>query len=163
MARHLARQTEASLLAGAVQAWIANLVPEASALPVFPQPPSSADAFGLTEAPRGALGHWLSIRDSRISHYGIVAPTTWNASPRDESGLAGPLERALEGVAVADVSDPIEAVRIAVCGSLSRPASVTLWMTDPSKQACVNNDKTMCDRQIRSPRPMPTTPATRRW
>jgi Ni,Fe-hydrogenase I large subunit len=112
MARHLARQSEASVLAAALETWLAQLQPGVSALPVFPQVPPVAAGVGLTEAPRGALGHWLSIEASLVRDYGVVSPTTWNASPRDEQGIAGPIERALEGITLADPSDPIEAVRV---------------------------------------------------
>jgi Ni,Fe-hydrogenase I large subunit len=47
-----------------------------------------------------------------VGHYGVVSPTTWNASPRDEQGVAGPIEHALEGVQLVDPSDPIEALRV---------------------------------------------------
>jgi hydrogenase large subunit len=112
MARHLARQSEASLLAAWIESWLGQLQPGVSALPVFPQVPTVAVGVGLTEGPRGTLGHWLDIDASLVSHYGIVAPTTWNASPRDDQGIAGPIERALEGIAMADASDPIEALRV---------------------------------------------------
>lgn len=60
------------------------------------------DGFGvgLTEAARGALGHWLEVRDGRLANYQIVAPTSWNFSPRDASGQPGALEAALEGAPV---------------------------------------------------------------
>jgi hydrogenase large subunit len=112
MARHRARQTEASLLAASLRTWLAQLSPGASALAGWPDVPAGGAGAGLTEAPRGALGHWMTIERSRVSHYGVVSPTTWNASPRDDSGSAGPLERALQGVALADAADPIEAVRV---------------------------------------------------
>ncbi len=112
MARHRARQGEASLLAASVAAWIAQLQPSRTALPSFPIVPVSGAGAGLTEGPRGALGHWLSIEQARVSHYAVVAPTTWNASPRDEQARAGPMERALQGVCLADPSDPIEAIRV---------------------------------------------------
>ena len=112
MARHLARQSEASLLAAWIGTWLAELQPGVSALPAFPQIPTVATGVGLTEGPRGALGHWLDINAALVSHYGIVSPTTWNASPRDDQGIAGPIERALEGIALADPSDPIEVLRV---------------------------------------------------
>lgn len=55
---------------------------------------------GLVEAARGALGHWVRIENGRIATYQIVAPTTWNFSPRDASGQPGPLEAALAGAPV---------------------------------------------------------------
>ena len=62
--------------------------------------PDEASGIGLTEAARGSLGHWLRIEKGRIANYQIVAPTTWNFSPRDASGAPGPLEQALEGAPV---------------------------------------------------------------
>jgi hydrogenase large subunit len=67
---------------------------------------------GLFEAPRGALGHWLTIANGVIERYQVISPTTWNGSPRDEQAQAGPLEKALEGVTVKDKDDPIEVLRI---------------------------------------------------
>ncbi|PWR24063.1 HupV protein [Zavarzinia compransoris] len=64
--------------------------------------PDSGRAMGLTEAARGALGHWLRVEGGRIAAYQIIAPTTWNFSPRDSDGVPGPLEAALVGAPVAD-------------------------------------------------------------
>jgi len=60
-------------------------------------PPRDGAGAGLTEAARGALGHWVTLRKGVIERYQIVAPTTWNFSPRDADGRPGPLERALVG------------------------------------------------------------------
>lgn len=65
---------------------------------------------GLVEAARGALGHWLRIEKGRIASYQIVAPTTWNFSPRDQAGVPGALEAALVGAPV----QPGEATPISV-------------------------------------------------
>ncbi|WP_018412518.1 nickel-dependent hydrogenase large subunit [Methyloversatilis thermotolerans] len=62
--------------------------------------PDEGVAAGLGEAARGSLGHWLSVRERRIANYQIVAPTTWNFSPRDAAGRPGALEAALEGAPV---------------------------------------------------------------
>jgi hydrogenase large subunit len=64
--------------------------------------------WGATEAIRGALSHWIEIRDGRISNYQIVAPTTWNVGPRAGSGELGPIEAALIGAPIANVHDPVE-------------------------------------------------------
>ncbi|PHJ36724.1 hypothetical protein P378_20665 [Desulforamulus profundi] len=56
--------------------------------------PKEADGVGLTDAPRGQLGHWLRIEKGRIANYEIITPTAWNFSPRDESGHLGPVEEA---------------------------------------------------------------------
>ena len=57
--------------------------------------PDDAQGAGLVEAARGSLGHWLRIENGRIENYQIIAPTTWNFSPRDSQGIPGALERAL--------------------------------------------------------------------
>jgi Ni,Fe-hydrogenase I large subunit len=63
--------------------------------------PDEGRAVGLNEAARGSLLHALAVREGRIAHYQIVAPTTWNFSPRDAEGTPGPLEAALAGTPVA--------------------------------------------------------------
>jgi hydrogenase large subunit len=111
-ARHLARVDEARLLVARLVEWIDALEIGVSACPTFPRPPSSGTGVGLVEAPRGALGHWLSVENSTISRYQVISPTTWNGSPRDEEAQPGPLEKALEGTSVSDLEDPIEVMRI---------------------------------------------------
>jgi hydrogenase large subunit len=68
--------------------------------------------MGLTEAPRGAVGHWISIKDQKIDNYQVVAATIWNASPRDDKGLLGPIEQALIGTPVKDIKNPFNVVRV---------------------------------------------------
>ena len=53
--------------------------------------------FGLIQAHRGALGHWVTLEDGKIAEYQVITPTAWNASPRDKNGTKGPWEEALEG------------------------------------------------------------------
>ena len=66
---------------------------------------------GFHEAPRGALGHWVHIRDGTIENYQCVVPSTWNAGPRDASGHPGPYEAALIGTPVAKTDQPLEILR----------------------------------------------------
>ena len=73
--------------------------------------PASAAGWGWTEAPRGALGHWVNIQNGKIANYQMVVPTTWNGSPRDASGQRGPFESALIGTPVADPARPLEILR----------------------------------------------------
>ncbi|MGL4473313.1 MAG: nickel-dependent hydrogenase large subunit, partial [Shewanella sp.] len=35
--------------------------------------------FGMIEAPRGLLSHWIRIKDGLVENYQAVVPTTWNA------------------------------------------------------------------------------------
>ncbi|MCU0910064.1 MAG: nickel-dependent hydrogenase large subunit [Rhodobacteraceae bacterium] len=82
-----------------MEAWVADLAPGASFMAQGAVPRDGVGA-GLVEAARGSLGHWMRIRNGRIATYQIIAPTTWNFSPRDAAGVPGPLEAALEGTPV---------------------------------------------------------------
>jgi hydrogenase large subunit len=73
--------------------------------------PAEASGFGWHEAPRGALGHWIKIKDQKILNYQAVVPSTWNASPRDTKGLRGPYEAALVGTPLAKPDQPLEILR----------------------------------------------------
>ncbi len=73
--------------------------------------PAEAEGWGFHEAPRGALGHWIKIKDKKIENYQAVVPSTWNAGPRDAQGQAGPYEASLEGTPVADPEQPLELLR----------------------------------------------------
>ena len=69
---------------------------------------AAARTVGFTEAPRGALAHWIVIDDRRISNYQAVVPSTWNAGPRDAAGIDGPYEAALRGQSLHDPKQPLE-------------------------------------------------------
>ncbi|HEY7368448.1 MAG TPA: nickel-dependent hydrogenase large subunit [Thermoanaerobaculia bacterium] len=73
--------------------------------------PRECSGAGFHEAPRGALGHWVHIKDGVIANYQCVVPSTWNAGPRDAAGMRGPYEQALLGTPVADPEKPIEILR----------------------------------------------------
>lgn len=73
--------------------------------------PKVAEGVGFTEAPRGALGHWLRIEDTRIASYQAIVPTTWNGGPRDPSGNIGAFEAALMDTPVAVAEQPLEILR----------------------------------------------------
>jgi hydrogenase large subunit len=73
--------------------------------------PSSVKGVGFTEAPRGALGHWLKIENGKIANYQCVVPTTWNGSPRDEQGNIGAFEAALMNTKVERPDEPVEILR----------------------------------------------------
>jgi hydrogenase large subunit len=73
--------------------------------------PAQASGWGATEAPRGALGHWVSIANGKISNYQCVVASTWNGSPRDAAGVRGPWEEALVGTPVVDPTRPLEILR----------------------------------------------------
>ena len=70
--------------------------------------PKTAKGFGMVEAPRGSLSHFIVIEDKKIANYQLVVPTTWNASPRDPEGKRSAYEEALMGTPVADPKLPLE-------------------------------------------------------
>jgi len=73
--------------------------------------PSEVKGVGFTEAPRGALGHWIRIKDGKIDNYQCVVPTTWNGSPRDNQGNIGAFEASLMNTKVERAEEPVEILR----------------------------------------------------
>jgi Ni,Fe-hydrogenase I large subunit len=118
--RIVARATEASLIVARLAGWLSDLRDGLAAGDfaladlTLSDPstwPGDAEGFALGESARGAVGHWVRIRDGRIAGYQIVDATTWNASPRDNKGRRGALEEALVGTSVVDAGQPIELLR----------------------------------------------------
>ena len=104
-ARIVARMVEVATILPEMENWARALQPgEAFCLPA--ELPEQGSAFGLVEAARGSLGHWLSVRRGRIERYQIIAPTTWNFSPRDNQNQPGPLEQALVGLDASPAAPP---------------------------------------------------------
>ncbi len=111
MGRHFARALECLYVAKAMAEWVDQMViGEPAFLPY--DVPKEGRGMGLTEAPRGALGHWIEIENYRIKNYQAVVPSTWNLCPRDAKGQLGPVEQALVGTEVIDPNNPVELVRI---------------------------------------------------
>jgi hydrogenase large subunit len=73
--------------------------------------PAECEGVGLSEAPRGALAHWIRIKDGKIDNYQLVVPSTWNASPRDAKGNRSAYEESLIGTPVAKDDEPLEIIR----------------------------------------------------
>ncbi len=73
--------------------------------------PKEAKGVGMTEAPRGALAHWIVIKDQKIDNYQLVVPSTWNASPRDPEGKMSAYESSLIGTPVKNPEQPLEILR----------------------------------------------------
>ncbi len=105
LARVAMRLVEVARLLPVMETWVQSLMPRAPFC-VHGAMPEEAEGVGLVEAARGSLGHWLSVRQGRIHNYQIVAPTTWNFSPRDAEGTPGPLEQALAGLPVEGATPP---------------------------------------------------------
>ena len=120
LGRTAARTFEAKIIADAMTGWYESLMKNIDTGDVRtfnaqrwdPQSwPSHARGVGFTEAPRGALAHWVVIDDGLISNYQAVVPSTWNAGPRDSVGQEGPYEAALKGQALAVIDQPLEILR----------------------------------------------------
>jgi quinone-reactive Ni/Fe-hydrogenase large subunit len=66
----------------------------------------------IGDVPRGMLSHWIRIKNGVVENYQAVVPSTWNAGPMDSKGQLGPYEASLVGLKVADISQPLEIIRI---------------------------------------------------
>ncbi len=111
LGRHLCRGISALVIADFLLEEADRATPGKPAIPDLAIP-SEGEGFGATEASRGALLHYIRIKDKKIAKYECVVPTTWNCSPRDDRGKVGALESALIGSRVEDPKQQIEAVRI---------------------------------------------------
>ncbi len=111
MDRHVARALEAAKIATAMTEWLDELTPGQNAYDdSFDQ--HSGYGVGLSEAPRGALGHCVKITGGKISHYQVITPTYWNASPDIDHDIAGPMNQALIGTPIDNPDQPVEALRV---------------------------------------------------
>ena len=120
LGRIAARAIEAQVLVESMGMWVDALAEQMARRDFRIQDTSRWDpgswprecfGAGFHEAPRGALGHWVHIRDGRIARYQCVVPSTWNAGPRDARGQPGPYEASLEGTPVAKPDQPLEILR----------------------------------------------------
>lgn len=111
MGRHVARAEEAYMVAEQVEKWLQEVKPGQESY-IKTEIPDRAEGLGLTEAPRGALLHYIDIKDGVIDNYQVVSATIWNANPRDDMGQRGPIEQALIGVPVQDVQSPVNVGRL---------------------------------------------------
>jgi len=116
LGRIAARNLEAAVVAEWSIGWVNELVAAiagGSSDYFVTERGSDGDGAGLWEAPRGSIGHWMSVKNGKIAKYQIVAPTTWDTSPRDAAGVRGPMEEALVGAPCVDAERPLEPMRIA--------------------------------------------------
>ncbi|OHE57429.1 MAG: hypothetical protein A2Z47_14245 [Thermodesulfovibrio sp. RBG_19FT_COMBO_42_12] len=105
--RVLARLHEAVRLVKQIGTWIREID---ARKPFYKKPlvPPEAKGIGLIEAARGALGHWISVKEGRIERYQVITPTAWNLSPKDYFDEYGACEQALNGTIVEDMDNPVE-------------------------------------------------------
>jgi Ni,Fe-hydrogenase I large subunit len=120
LGRIAARAIETSILADKMGDWIEDLTKQVGTGDLRIHDNSKWDpsswprecvGAGFHEAPRGALGHWVNIKEGVIANYQCVVPSTWNAGPRDARGKPGPYEAALFGTPIANAEQPLEILR----------------------------------------------------
>ncbi len=116
LGRVAARNLETKVVADWSLEWVQDLIEAIKGGEVSLFQSGEKDAgkgAGLWEAPRGAVGHWMTVDSGRIAGYQVVTPSTWDTSPRDKDGVRGPMEEALIGAPTIDIEKPMEALRIA--------------------------------------------------
>ena len=140
LGRTAARTLETKIIADAMQGMYDGLIANIKAgdTQTFDQTrwdparwPAEAKGVGYMEAPRGALSHWIVIRNGRIANYQAVVPSTWNAGPRDSQGQPGAYEAALVGHQLADPKQPIEILR--TIHSFDPCIACAVHVTDPQR------------------------------
>jgi len=115
LGRHAARFLECSVVARAMTGWIGELTATATTGETYRHrnTPQVASGVGLTEAPRGALGHWIRVDGKKIGNYQCVVPSTWNLGPKDSDDVNGPVEEAINGSTVGnDAAGRVQVGRI---------------------------------------------------
>ena len=138
LGRTAARTLETKIMVDAMQNWYDELITNIKAgdTKTFNENlwepsswPAEARGVGYMEAPRGALAHWIVIKNGIIDNYQAVVPSTWNAGPRDNDGQAGPYEAALQGHTLHDPKQPIEILR--TIHSFDPCIACAVHLTDP--------------------------------
>ena len=116
--RTAGRAIETSLMSDAMMEWVDELAANAASGDLstwtefdFDKVAADTKGMGLAEAPRGSLGHWVKIKDGKVTNYQAVVPSTWNAGPRGPNGEVGAYEAAVIGTVVADPQQPLEIIR----------------------------------------------------
>jgi Ni,Fe-hydrogenase I large subunit len=115
LGRTAARAIETKYVGDKIEGWVGELVANIKAGDSRTwtrcDVPESGEGRGMTEPPRGALGHWIRIENQKIANYQAIVPSTWNCSPRDKAGKRGPYEESLIGTKLANVDQPLEILR----------------------------------------------------
>ncbi len=108
LVRELARLTRPAVMLDALEIWLREMLGCDGEFYTPPGEIIEGVGQGLTQAARGALGHWVKIENRKIVHYQMITPTAWHASPRDGRGVRGVMEEALVGTPVKDDQNPVE-------------------------------------------------------
>ncbi|HDI60423.1 MAG TPA: nickel-dependent hydrogenase large subunit [Desulfobacteraceae bacterium] len=114
LGRTAARGLETIAIGDQVESWVMELVENlknGDNSTYTPYEMKDGQGVGLNDVPRGALGHWVKIKDGKIENYQYVVPSTWNLGPRDAAGNMSPVEEALIGTPIHDPKRPMEILR----------------------------------------------------
>ena len=115
LGRTAARALETAIIGDAMEGWMGQLIENLKKGDTKTyqgyEMPATGMGVGLNDVPRGALGHWIEIKDQKIGNYQLVVPSTWNLGPRCAQNKPGPVEEALIGTPVADPKRPVEILR----------------------------------------------------
>jgi len=106
--RQLARLVRPAIMLPVIDFWLKEISESRTGFFNHVDMDKDGEGYGLIEAHRGGLGHWLKISEGKIVKYQIITPTTWNCSPKDQRDVRGPCEEALIGLEVKDTTNPIE-------------------------------------------------------
>ncbi len=144
LGRTAARTLESKIIVDAMQGWYDSLIANIKGgdVKTFNEKlwepeswPKTAQGVGVTEAPRGALAHWVVIKDGKIDNYQAVVPSTWNAGPRDAQGQEGPYEASLKGTKLFDAKQPLEILR--TIHSFDPCIACAVHVTDPKGEELI--------------------------
>ncbi len=115
LGRTAARGLETVIIGKAMESWLdelrSNIAKGDKKTYQKYEMPDTAQGYGLSDVPRGALGHWIKIEKQAIKNYQMVVPSTWNFGPTDGKGNKGPVEKSLIGTPIADPKRPLEVLR----------------------------------------------------
>lgn len=111
MDRTIARALEAKKITEIMKTLLQQIIPGVDVQKKY-ELPETAEGRGLTDTTRGALGHWLKIKEKKLSFYQIITPSTWDFSTRDDNGYRGVAEEALIGTPIQNPEKPAEIGRI---------------------------------------------------
>ena len=116
--RTAARAIETEMMGDIMVEWIDELAKNAASGDLstwtefdFDEVSADSKGRGMAEAPRGALGHWMRIKDGKVANFQAIVPSTWNAGPRGPNGEIGAYEAAIIGTVVANPEEPLEIIR----------------------------------------------------
>jgi len=106
--------------------------------------PKEAKGVGIHEAPRGALGHWIVLRDTKIANYQAIVPSTWNACPRDSNGAHGAYEASMVDTRVKVVDKPLEIMKVVHSFDPCLACATHLYNSEGKSLAIAHSDPYRC-------------------